>query len=112
MLLAPLVMNETQRTPQMVIRSKSSGLYYVANKGFTTSKRDDATSFDDTAATRAAFKAQWSGELQFVGEGQYADGAPSLPTAPLTQAEIDADQAEKASWVPFPAFDTRGKTEA
>lgn len=88
---------------QIVIRTKSTGLYFVANKGFTTAKREDATSYDDTAATRAAFNYQYAGELQFIGEGQYADGAASLPTAPLTQAEIEADLAEKATWVVPPS---------
>ena len=88
---------------QIVIRTKSTGLYFVANEGFTASKRELATSYDDTAAVRAAFKAQYAGELQFIGESQYADGAASLPTAPLTQEEIAADLAEKATWAVPPA---------
>jgi hypothetical protein len=88
---------------QLVIRTKSTGLYFVANEGFTASKRELATSYDDTAATRAAFKAQYAGELQFICENEYADGAASLPTAPLTQAEIEADMAEKATWIAPPA---------
>jgi hypothetical protein len=91
---------------QIVIRTKSTGLYFIANQGFVTPKRDAATSYDDTAAVRAAFKAQYAGELQFIGEGQYADGAASLPTAPLTQDEIDADLAEKATWIVPPAVFT------
>jgi hypothetical protein len=84
------------------IRTKSTGLYFIADKGFVGVKRDSATKFDDTAAVRAAFRFQYDGELEFIGEGQYADGAASLPTAPLTQAEIDADLAEKRNWLPFP----------
>jgi hypothetical protein len=97
---------------QIVIRTKSTGLYFIANEGFTTGKRESATSYDDSAAVRAAFQAQYAGELEFIGEGQYADGAASLPTAPVTQEEIEADLAEKATWVVPPVFNTRGLTEA
>ena len=84
------------------IRTKSTGLWFVANEGFTSTKRDTATPYDDTPAIRAAFKAQYAGELEFVGSNSYADGAASLPTPPLSQAEIAADLAEKRGWLPFP----------
>lgn len=96
----------------IVIRSKSTGLYFIANEGFVGSKREAATKFDNTEAVRAAFRFQYAGELEFIADNQYAYGAPSLPTAPLTEAEIAADLAEKATWVPFPKFSTIGLTEA
>ena len=53
---------------QIVIRDKSTGLYFMGHKGFAAAKREHATSYNDTAAIRASFNAQCAGELQFICE--------------------------------------------